>query len=265
MDVLDILWKWRAFWGKHTSGGFCFLSANIWGVGQKITRLHRGICPTSFQENTTHPQAYYPPVLGMREWLRAVRWWLWKWTLWIKNWGESGLLKLFLVSRGLDANSAWFFSFFVRFARSCARTPARFAAKGIAPKILPPHHQQVDSPFAIWWSCHLKTCQTQCGDNTKFLIPLLCVCFTNLIGLVVLLNSLQKQDRNLFGKSLGDRSIIFIDIVPWHLPSITAWILAIYLGSWTCFQTQCIYDRQGVCRQIWWQILWFAVLVEKCV
>ena len=126
--------------------------------------------------------------------------------------------------------------------------------RALHPRSCHHHHQQVDSPFAIWWSCHLKTCQTQCGDNTKFLIPLLCVWFTNLIDLVVLLNSLQKQDRNLFGKSLGDRSIIFIDIVPWHLPSITAWILAIYLGSWTCFQTQCIYDRQGVCRQIWWQI-----------
>ena len=66
MDVLDILWKWRVFWGKHTSGGFCFLSANIWGVGQKITRLHHGICPPSFRENTTHPQANYAPHPSLR-------------------------------------------------------------------------------------------------------------------------------------------------------------------------------------------------------
>ena len=242
--------NFQRFFGK-THWGVCFLSANIWGVGQKITRLHRGICPTSFQENTTHPQAYYPPiVLGMREWLRAVRWWLWKWTLWIKNWGESGLLKLFWC------RVAWMqilpdFSHFLCDLRAAVHELQQdLQQRALHPRSCHHHHQQVDSPFAIWWSCHLKTCQTQCGDNTKFLILLLCVCFTNLIDLVVLLNSLQKQDRNLFGKSLGDRSIIFIDIVPWHLPSITAWIFAIYLGSWTCFQTQCIYDRQGVWRQL---------------
>ena len=74
MDVLDILWKWRVFWGKHTSGGFCFLSANIWGVGQKITRLHHGICPPSFRENTTHPQANYPPPLRTLDQGRGHEW-----------------------------------------------------------------------------------------------------------------------------------------------------------------------------------------------
>ena len=66
-----------------------------------------------------------------------------------------------LVSRGLDANSAWFFSFFVRFARSCARTPARFAAKGIAPKILPP-----PSPTSWLTICHLVELSSENLSNS---------------------------------------------------------------------------------------------------
>ena len=161
MAVLDILWKWRVFWGKHTSGGFCFLSANIWGVGQKITRLHRGICRPPSKKIQHTPKPITPPCIGHERVTMNCEVVALEMDLVDKELRGIRAAQTLLVSRGLDANSAWFFSFFVRFARSCARTPARFAAKGIAPKILPP-----PSPASWLTICHLVELSSENLSNS---------------------------------------------------------------------------------------------------
>ena len=188
------------FLGENTLGVLFPVSKHMRGGAENNEASPRHL-PTSFQENTTHTPS------------SVRRGWLWKLTLWIKIWSwESGLLKLFSVSHGPDANSREIFLFFCAICAHLCTNSSKICTKGQCTQDSATITNSVYSHFVKLLSRIRLEELSNWNISITFFVCLSWAHFLSFFDQPCCApsHSLRKQDWNLFGNSLGRRSPCYV-------------------------------------------------------